>query len=168
MDAIGNAIGEALAGVLADPITGVILRLAAAYVVLVWLAVALWAFVDMRRRTHSPAAAYAAAAIIIVASPLLFLPALIVHRILRPADFTSERRFHQHREAALEAETIAARCPECQRTVDEEWLICPTCRLPLRHRCLACGSTVGLDWLACASCGEELEGKRPISVAAQA
>lgn len=168
MGAIGDAIGEALAGVFADPITGVILLLIAAYVVLVWLAVALWAFVDMRRRTNNPVAAYAAATLIIVASPVLFLPALIVHRILRPAEFTSERRVLRLREAALEAETISPRCPECHRMVVDEWLICPTCRRPLGHRCQACGNTVGLDWLVCASCGQELEEARPRSIAARA
>ena len=166
--AIGDAVGGALAGFFGDPVTSLVIRLIGAYIVLVWLAVALWAFIDMRRRTNNPAAAYAAAALIILASPVLFLPALIVHRIIRPADFTSERRVAHLREAALEAETLSPRCPECRRLVEDDWLLCPGCRRPLGHHCHACGGTVGLDWPVCAWCGEELEAARPIGIAMRA
>jgi len=161
MDAIGDAIGEAIAGFFGDPATGLAARVIGAYVVVVWLTVALWAFVDMRRRTSNPIAAYASAALIVLASPVLFVPALLVHRVVRPADFTSERRVAHLREAALEAETVAQRCPECRRVVEEEWLVCPDCRRALGHHCHACGNTVGLDWPVCAWCGEELEARRP-------
>lgn len=168
MDAIGGAIGEALAGFFGNPITGLIARLIGAYIVLVWLAAALWAFVDMRRRTGNPIAAYAAAAFIILASPVLFVPAVLVHRLLRPAEFNSERRVAHLRESALEAEIVAPRCPECRRAVDDEWLICPGCRRALGHHCHACGSTVAIDWPVCAWCGEELDTRRPAGIAARA
>jgi hypothetical protein len=165
---IGDAIGEALAGFFGDPVTSFLIRLVGAYVVLVWLATALWAFIDTRRRTNNPVAAYGSAALIILASPVLFLPALLVHRILRPAEFTSERRVAELREAALEAEAVGPRCPDCRRPVDDDWLLCPDCRRPLGHQCHACGGTVGLEWPVCAWCGEELEAKRPTGIALQA
>jgi hypothetical protein len=165
---IGDAVGDALAGFFDDPVTGLVLQLIAAYFVLVWLAAALWAFFDMRRRTNNPVAAYASAALIILASPVLFLPALLVHRVLRPGEFTSDRRVAHLREAALEAETLRSRCPECRRQVDDDWLLCPGCRRALGHRCHACGGTVGLDWPVCAWCGEELEARRPIGIAMRA
>ena len=168
MDAISSAIGEALAGFFENPITGFVARLIGAYVIVVWLAVAIWAFVDMRRRTSNPIAAYAAAAFIILASPVLFVPAVLVHRLLRPADFTSDRRVAHLREAALEAEVVGPRCPECRRVVDEEWLICPGCRRALGHHCHACGSTVAIDWPVCSWCGEELDTRRQAGIAAQA
>ena len=168
MDAIGEAIGDALSGFFANPAIGVFARLVGAYVVLVWLASALWAFVDMRRRTSNPIAAYGSAALIILASPALFLPALLVHRIVRPAEYTSERRVAHLREAALEAETVSPRCPDCSRVVEDEWLICPACRRALGHHCHACGNTVGLEWPVCAWCGEELDGRRPRGLAAHA
>ena len=161
MDGIGagidDAIGSALAGFFADPDTGFMVGLVGAYVVLVWLAAALWAFVDMRRRTTNPVAAYVSAALIVLASPVLFLPALLIHRIMRPGDFTSERRLAHLREVALEAETVRSRCPDCRRPVEEDWLLCPDCRRHLGHSCHACGGTVGLDWPVCGWCGEELE-----------
>jgi hypothetical protein len=42
MDAIGEAIGRAIGGLLDNPIVGLVVRLIGAYVVLVWLAAALW------------------------------------------------------------------------------------------------------------------------------
>jgi hypothetical protein len=168
MDAIGEAIGDALSGFFGDPITSLIVRLILAYIVLVWLATALWAFVDMRRRTNNLVAAYAAASLIILASPVLFVPAVLVHRIMRPAEFTSERRVARLREANLEAETVSPRCPDCRRPVDEDWLLCPACRRPLGHRCHVCGGTVGLDWPVCAWCGEELDMRRSAGLAMRA
>jgi hypothetical protein len=168
VDAIGDAIGAAVGGFFSNPTTSLVLGLIGVYIVLVWLAVALWAFVDMRRRSSNLIAAYASAALIILASPVFFLPALLVHRVVRPADFSSERRLAQLRESALEVETIAPRCPDCRRIVDEAWLVCPDCRRALGHRCQACGSTIGLDWPVCAWCGEELEVRRLSGIALRA
>jgi hypothetical protein len=161
MDEIGAAIGEAIGAFFANPLIATLTVLVGAYVVFVWLASALWAFVDMRRRTSNPIAPYATAAIVILASPLLFPFAIIVHRVLRPDEFISERRLSELRDRALEAEASLVRCPDCHRAVDESWLLCPDCRRPLGHRCHACGGTVGLDWPVCAWCGTNLDAVRP-------
>lgn len=58
---IGDAVGGALAGFFDDPVTSLVVQLIGAYIVLVWLAIVLWAFMDMRRRTSNLVAAYAAA-----------------------------------------------------------------------------------------------------------
>lgn len=168
MEGIGAAIGDSIAAFLDQPIVGAIVRLAAAYLVLVWLAGALWAFFDLRRRTSNPIAPYVSAAFVILASPLLFGFALVVHRVLRPADFILERRLIDLEERALELEASGPRCPECRRPVDDAWLLCPSCRRTLGHRCHACGATVGLDWLVCGWCAEELDGARPTRVRVRA
>ncbi len=162
MDEILGAIGDALGGVVGNPLVEVGLRLAAAYLVLVWLAAALWAFVDMRRRSMSQVAPYASAALVIVASPLLFPFAVLVHRVVRPGEFRSDRQLSEVRDRALEVEVTVTRCPECRLVVADDWLLCPGCRQPLAHRCHACGGTVGLDWGTCAWCATDLErGLRP-------
>ncbi len=158
MDEIGQAIGDAIGGVFDNPVVAVLVRLVAAYVVLVWLATALWAFVDVRRRTTNLIAPYGAAALIILASPLLFPFAVIVHRVLRPDLFVSEARLSELRDLALELEATRTRCPECDRVVEDDWLICPSCRRSLGHRCHSCGGAVGLEWPVCAWCGTSLEG----------
>ena len=161
MDEIGGAIGDAFAAFFDNPVIGTAGRLIAAYLILVWLASALWAFVDMRRRTSNPIVPYVSAAFVILTSPVLFPFALLVHRVMRPDEFISEHRLLDLQERALVLEASTPRCPECGHAVDESWLLCPACRRSLGHRCRACGGTVGLDWLVCAWCGAELDGARP-------
>jgi RNA polymerase subunit RPABC4/transcription elongation factor Spt4 len=156
MSAIGSAIGDAVAAFLGDPTVGVVARLIASYIVLVWLAVALWAFVDMRRRTTHLASAYGAAGLVILASPLLFPLAVVILRIVRPATFVAEHRLALARESVLEADFMAPRCPDCRRVIDPDWILCPSCRQALAHVCGRCERTVELDWPVCAWCGGEL------------
>lgn len=157
MDAIGNAIGEAIATIFADPLVGLAIRLIAGYVILIWLAAALWAFVDMRRRSQSLVWAYGSAAMVILATPILFPAAILVHNVLRPDEFASDREVDRLRHAALSL-GARLRCEGCNRSVEEDWLICPTCRRQLSHRCHECGGTVGLDWSVCGWCAAELDG----------
>jgi hypothetical protein len=158
VDFIGEAVGQAIGGLLDNPIVGLVARLIAAYVILVWLAAALWAFVDMRRRSQSLIAAYLTAGMTILASPLLFPLAIVVHRVLRPAELLSEAQLSELRSRALETETIGERCPDCQRPVESNWLVCPACRRALGHRCHSCDGTVALEWPVCAWCGQDLDG----------
>jgi hypothetical protein len=165
MDPIFKGIGDAIGGVASNPTVGLILRIGAAYAVAVWLATALWVFVDTRRRTANAFLPYAAAALIVLASPVLFPFAVFVHRVIRPSATVADRRMAELRDAALAAEVQHARCPSCQVTVDDDWLICPSCRQSLGHRCEQCGRTGGLDWDVCAWCGQPLAGEEPRSLA---
>jgi len=165
---VGSAIGDAVGGFLANPAVGLAAHLIEAYVILVWLAVALWAFVDMRRRTTHLAAAYGAAALVILASPLLFPLAVVIIRIVRPATFAAEHRLALVRESVLQADFIAPRCPDCRRVVEPDWILCPSCRQMLAHMCGHCGRTAELDWSICAWCGEELQWAGPSELAAHA
>jgi RNA polymerase subunit RPABC4/transcription elongation factor Spt4 len=165
VDAIFKSIGDAIGGFASNPAVGLIVRIGAAYVVAVWLAAALWVFVDMRRRTANPMLPYAAAAAVVIASPVLFPFAVFVHRVVRPSSTVADRRLAGLRDAALGAELEQPRCPTCRIVVDEDWLICPACRRSLGHRCEHCERTVGLDWDLCAWCGSTLAGDEPRSLA---
>jgi hypothetical protein len=46
--------------------------------------------------------------------------------------------------------------------VNEEWLICPTCRTRLLRVCPNCTRLVGLDWALCAWCGRDFERREPV------
>ena len=56
------------------------------YVVLLWLGTAYWAFRDMQARSENPILPYLTAAFIIVFSPIAFLAALVIYRIIRPQE----------------------------------------------------------------------------------
>ncbi len=157
MDLLLQQIGDAFAGFAAQPVVRLILIVALGYLVAVWLASALWAFVDMRRRTDNPVAPYASAGIVILASPLFFPFALLLHVAVRPRTTVTEARLTQLNDAALEAEVDVPRCPTCRKPVESDWLICPHCRATLGHRCDRCGRAVEVDWDACAWCGASFE-----------
>jgi hypothetical protein len=49
--------------------------------------------------------------------------------------------------------------------VNDEWIICPTCRTRLNRVCPNCSRLVGLDWSLCAWCGKDFE-RRDVPAAA--
>jgi len=164
VDAILKPIGEAIGALFADPTVGLILRVAAAYWVVVWLATALWAFVDLRRRTANSILPYASAAAVVLASPVLFPLAVLVHRIVRPAATVADRRLADLRDAALAMEVDFVRCPGCGLAAEADWLVCPDCRRTLSHRCDHCGRSAGIDWDVCAWCESPLTANQLTSV----
>ncbi len=128
------------------------------YFVVLWLAAAFWAFRDLQLRTTNPVLPYLGAAFIIVFTPVFFPLAVIVYRIVRPAERIGEVSERELAEEALLAEVEAVKsCPTCHRRVHDEWLLCPSCRTRLNRVCPGCGRLVGLDWSLCAWCGRDFE-----------
>jgi len=156
MGTLFDEFGQVIGGFADHPAVRFTILAAGAYVVLVWLATAFWTFQDLRRRHPDPALPYLAAGGVVVASPLLFPLALVVYRIVRPAETLAERRELDlnDRLDLLEAE-LRTTCPACGRLTQDDWLACPGCRTRLAHRCAACGRTMGLDWALCGWCGAE-------------
>ncbi|MEO8207927.1 MAG: zinc ribbon domain-containing protein, partial [Chloroflexota bacterium] len=67
-------------------------------------------------------------------------------------------------EEAMLAEIEAVHhCPTCDRTVHNDWIICPTCRTRLNRVCPNCSKLVGLDWSLCAWCGRDFERPEIVS-----
>ncbi len=149
-----DAIGEFFE----NPIVTFALRAIAIYFIVLWLAAAYWAFRDLQLRTNNPIAPYFAAALIVVFTPVFFPLAIIVYRIVRPAERIGDVNERHLAEEALLAEVESLRsCPTCHRRVHEEWIICPSCRTRLNRVCPNCGKLVGLDWSLCAWCGKDFE-----------
>jgi hypothetical protein len=166
MEEILGTIGDAIGSVFGNPVVQLGLQIALAYLVLLWLAAAYWAFRDMQLRTENPIAPYFAAAAIIISLPLFPL-AVFAYRIVRPQERIGEIYERNLAEEAMLAEIEAIHhCPSCDRRVDAEWIICPTCRTRLNRVCPNCTKLVGLDWSLCAWCGKDFE--RPELVGVQA
>ncbi|MEO8469415.1 MAG: zinc ribbon domain-containing protein [Chloroflexota bacterium] len=163
MDQILGTIGSAIGSIFDNPVIQLGGRILLIYVLVLWLAAAYWAFRDMQLRTENPIAPYLAAAVIIVALPIFPL-AVFAYRIVRPQERIGEIYERNLAEEAMLAEIEAVRhCPSCDRTVHDEWIICPTCRTRLNRVCPNCSKLVGLDWSLCAWCGRDFE--RPEIVA---
>jgi hypothetical protein len=90
MEQILDTIGEFIQGILDNPTVQLGGQLIAIYVVMLWLATALWAFKDMSRRTANPILPYLAAAFIVVFTPVFFIFAAIVYKIVRPGETIAE------------------------------------------------------------------------------
>ncbi|HEY2941964.1 MAG TPA: zinc ribbon domain-containing protein, partial [Vicinamibacteria bacterium] len=116
-------------------------------------------------RTENPVLPYLMASFIIVFTPVLFPAAVLVYKIVRPHEKIGEVYERNLAEEALLAEVEAVHtCPTCARRVDQEWIICPTCRTRLKRVCPNCSRLVGLDWSLCAWCGKDFE-RREIAAA---
>ena len=165
MGDIIKTIGDTIGGILSNPILQLGLRAVAVYIVILWLAAAYWAFRDIQLRTSNPIAPYLVASLVILFTPVFFLLAVFIYRIIRPQEKIGEVYERNLAEEALLAEVETIRtCPTCSRRVDEEWIICPTCRTRLNRVCPNCSRLVGLDWSLCAWCGRDFD-RRDIAAA---
>jgi RNA polymerase subunit RPABC4/transcription elongation factor Spt4 len=165
MEQILGTIGDALGSIFESPILQFGLRALGVYLVIVWLATAYWAFRDMQQRSDNAILPYLASAGIILFTPLFFVLGVWVYRIVRPHEKIAEVWERNLAEEALLAEVEAIHhCPTCERRIDDEWIICPTCRTRLNRVCPNCSRLVGLDWSLCAWCGKDFE-RRPVVAA---
>ena len=162
MDQILGTIGDTIGDFFENPVVQLGIQLLFAYLVVVWLATSYWAFRDMQQRTANPVAPYLAAAGIILFTPFFFFFAVWIYKIIRPHEKIGEVWERNLAEEALLAEVESIHhCPTCDRRVNEEWIICPTCRTRLNRVCPNCSRLVGLDWSLCAWCGKDFERREP-------
>jgi hypothetical protein len=158
MDQILDGIGQTINDVFESPVVQFGIRAIAIYLVVLWIATAYWAFRDMQQRSDNVILPYLVAASIILFTPVFFILAVWVYKIIRPHEKIGEVWERNLAEEALLAEVEAIHhCPTCERRVNEEWIICPTCRTRLNRVCPNCSRLVGLDWSLCAWCGKDFE-----------
>jgi len=156
MGQILQLVGDAIGSIFDNPVIQFGLQAFVIYWIFLWIAAAYWAFRDMQDRTENPLAPYLAAAFIIGFTPVLFPLAAFVYRVIRPQERIGEVYERNLAEEALLNEIEAVpHCPNCERRVDPDWIICPTCRTRLNRVCPNCNRLVGLDWTLCAWCGKD-------------
>jgi hypothetical protein len=132
-----------------ENIAYVLTALASAFLIVLWISLALWALRDIRARTQDRMAAILAVVLVV----LFNIPGLLVYVLLRPAH-TMEEEY----QASLEEESLLASlashvaCPGCGRSVEPEWIVCPTCSTRLRKPCSACQRSMELSWTICPHC----------------
>jgi RNA polymerase subunit RPABC4/transcription elongation factor Spt4 len=166
MDQILAGIGDTIGDIFESPVVQFGLQMIGLYLVILWIATAYWAFRDMQQRSDNPILPYFVAAGIILFTPIFFIFAVWVYKIIRPHEKIGEVWERNLAEEALLAEVEAIRhCPTCERRVNEEWIICPSCRTRLNRVCPNCSRLVGLDWSLCAWCGKDFE-RREVAAAA--
>jgi RNA polymerase subunit RPABC4/transcription elongation factor Spt4 len=146
MEAIQNFLSNLV------PILQVLGVFFGAYLVLLWAASVLWAYRDIRRRSEDVSVQVLAVGLVLLL-PFVGIP---LHLILRPPQTLAEKY-----ERSLEEEYLRNDieekyvCPECQRPIEPDFILCPHCNTSLRRRCDNCSRVVDLTWSICPYCGDD-------------
>jgi hypothetical protein len=128
--------------------------------VVVWLALIVYTYLDARRRISDPF-------LVGCATLASFIPFLgtAVYAIVRPPEFLEDAH---ERELEIKAAELRVReltehsCPGCGFPVEKDFLRCPECQRRLKHPCQSCRKPVDPAWALCPYCEEPLRGaERP-------
>ncbi len=139
----------------------VIFALFGALLAAFWFSLVIWSFRDMRLRSRDPFAQILAA-LLVGALPFV---GIFIYLILRPPETLAERYERSLEEEALLQEIEERpRCYNCSRTVQEEWVVCPKCRVELKKQCPSCYNLLELGWKVCPMCtAEQPEERQPLN-----
>ncbi|MGZ5348086.1 MAG: double zinc ribbon domain-containing protein [Solirubrobacterales bacterium] len=136
-----------------------IISLLVLFLVIVYLALIYWTYLDAKRRIQDPVLIACATA----ASAFPFV-GTVVYTILRPPEFLEDR---EERELELRAaelrlrELIEHSCPHCEYPVSGDYLRCPNCERSLRSPCRRCSKPLDPKWGICPYCEAEVRRARP-------
>jgi hypothetical protein len=153
---LGDAIWGTVADLLGLPAVGLAGRVLVIMAFVLWLAAAWWTWRDAGARSEDQLLPYVATAGIVLATPVLFVPALAVYLLLRPRLLLGRDHDLELRVAAIRSGERPDRCPACEAPLAADWRRCPRCATTLAAPCPACGRMAGMDWRLCAWCAADL------------
>jgi hypothetical protein len=128
--------------------------------VVVWLALIVYTYLDAKRRISDPF-------LIGCATLASFIPYMgtAVYAIVRPPEFLEDAH---ERELEIKAAELRVRqltessCPGCGFPIEKNFLRCPDCQRRLKHPCPSCSRPVDPQWALCPYCeGALAERERP-------
>jgi hypothetical protein len=126
--------------------------------VVVWLALIVYTYLDARRRVSD-------SFLVGCATIASFIPYLgtAVYAILRPPEFLEDahERELEIRAAELRVRQLSEQsCPNCEYPVEKNYLRCPNCQHRLKDPCPTCRKPVDPRWPMCPYCETELTTRR--------
>jgi hypothetical protein len=128
--------------------------------VVLWLALIVYTYLDARRRIADPF-------LVACATVASFFPYIgtAVYAIVRPPEYLEDAH---ERELEIEAAELRVRqlrdqsCPNCEHPIEKNFLRCPNCQRRLKDPCPTCGKPVDPRWGLCPYCESSLGGgERP-------
>ena len=134
------------------------ISLAIFVLVVIWLAMVVYTFLDARRRIEDPFLIGCAT----VAS-LFPLVGTAVYAILRPPELLADAH---ERDLEIEAAEMRVRhlkaqsCAHCGYPVERNFMRCPSCERRLKDPCTSCERPVDPRWSICPYCETALPGRR--------
>jgi len=137
-----------------QPFVVMFAALSAAFLTATWIAAVIWAFRDIRARSRDIFAQILATLLVLVFFPLFPVPGLLLYLILRPRETLAEV-YERSLEEEVLLQGIEERmaCPGCNRRIETDFIICPTCHTRLKKGCPSCGRLLHLRWNICPYCG---------------
>lgn len=120
------------------------------FLVVVWIALVAWTYLDARRRI-------ADSVLVACATGASLFPYVgtVVYTILRPPEFIEDTR---ERELEIRAAELRLRqleeqsCPNCEHPIERTFLRCPNCRARVKDPCESCGKPIDPRWSVCPYC----------------
>lgn len=134
------------------------ISLAIFVLVVIWLAMVVYTFLDARRRIEDPFLVGCA-----TVAALFPLVGTAVYAILRPPELLADAH---ERELDIEASELRVRhlkaqsCPHCGYPVERNFMRCPSCERRLKDPCTSCDRPVDPRWSICPYCETPLPGRR--------
>jgi double zinc ribbon protein len=124
--------------------------------VVLWLALIVYTYLDARRRIADPF-------LVACATVASFFPYIgtAVYAIVRPPEYLEDAH---ERELEIEAAELRVRqlrdqsCPNCEHPIEKNFLRCPNCQRRLKDPCPTCGKPVDPRWGICPYCESSLGG----------
>jgi len=124
--------------------------------VVLWLALIVYTYLDARRRISDPF-------LVACATVASFFPYIgtAVYAIVRPPEFLEDAH---ERELEIKAAELRVRqlreqtCPNCEYPVERNYLRCPNCQRRLKDPCPTCSKPVDPRWGLCPYCETTLGG----------
>jgi hypothetical protein len=126
--------------------------------VVLWLALIVYTYLDARRRISDPF-------LIACATVASFFPFIgtAVYAILRPPEYLEDAH---ERELEIRAAELRVRqlkdqtCPNCEYHIEKNFLRCPNCQRRLKDPCPSCGKPVDPRWGLCPYCETALRQEK--------
>jgi hypothetical protein len=124
--------------------------------VVLWLALIVYTYLDARRRLSDPF-------LVACATVASFFPFIgtAVYAIVRPPEYLEDAH---ERELEIKAAELRVRqlrdqsCPNCEHPVERNYLRCPNCQRRLKDPCPTCSKPVDPRWGLCPYCETKLGG----------
>lgn len=132
------------------PIISFVALVLVAYLLLLWAASVLWVYRDIRTRSDD-VSVHVLAVGLVLTIPFAGIP---LHLILRPRQTLAEKYDRSLEEEYLRRDIEEKYvCPECQRPIEPDFVLCPHCHTALRRHCASCNRVIDLTWSICPYCG---------------
>ncbi|MGH2967111.1 MAG: zinc ribbon domain-containing protein, partial [Solirubrobacterales bacterium] len=120
------------------------------FLVVVWIALIAWTYLDARRRIRDPVLVACA-----TGASLFPYVGTVVYSILRPPEFLEDahERELEIRAAELRLGQLEEQsCSSCGFPIERTYLRCPNCRARVKDPCESCEKPIDPRWSICPYC----------------